>query len=123
MGLMTAQPPLPLIPAGAVPFGKVAALLQDDDGGPAFIRGNCDPLARQILVLDRECGSMLLWMSRPGEALLSGLSGGAQLAGDGGPGGVVLPGADHGGLQLFVGVDEEEARVSEQGDGVGFGDR
>jgi hypothetical protein len=56
MGLMTAQPPLPLIPAGAVPFGKVAALLQDDDGGRAFIRGNCDPLARQILVLDRECG-------------------------------------------------------------------
>ena len=39
VGLMTAQPPLPLTPAGAVPFGKVAALLQDDDGGRAFIRG------------------------------------------------------------------------------------
>jgi len=39
---------------------------------------------------------MLLWMSRPCEALLSGLSGGAQHAGYGGPGGVVLPGADHG---------------------------
>jgi hypothetical protein len=39
MGLMTAQPPLPLTPAGAVPFGDVAALLQDDDGGRAFIRG------------------------------------------------------------------------------------
>src|SRR5450759_2964295 len=36
---MTAQPPLPLTPAGAVPFGKVAALLQDDDGGRVFIRG------------------------------------------------------------------------------------
>jgi hypothetical protein len=36
---------------------------------------------------------------------------------------VVLPGADHGGLQLFVGVDEVEACVSEQGDGVGFGAR
>jgi hypothetical protein len=38
-------------------------------------------------------------------------------------GGVVLPGADHGGLQLFVGVDEVEACVSEQGDGVGLGVR
>jgi len=59
-------------------------------------------------------------MSRPGEALLSGLSGGAEHAGDGGPGGVVLPGSDHGGMQLFVGVDEVAAGVSEQGDGVGF---
>src|ERR1035437_5468965 len=67
--------------------------------------------------------SMLLWMSRPGEALLSGLSGGAEHAGYGGPGGVVLPGADHGGLQLFVGVDEVGACVSEQGDGVGLGVR
>jgi len=66
---------------------------------------------------------MLLWMSSPGEALLSGLSGGAEHAGYGGPGGVVLPGADHGGLQLFVGVDEVEACVSEQGDGVGLGVR
>jgi hypothetical protein len=63
---------------------------------------------------------MLLWMSRPGEALLSGLSGGAQNAGYGGPGGVVLPGAEHSGLQLFVGVDQIEAGVGEQGDGVGF---
>jgi hypothetical protein len=62
-------------------------------------------------------------MSSPGEALLSGLSGGAQHAGYGGPGGVVLPGADHGGLQLFVGVDVVEAGISEQGDGVGLGVR
>jgi hypothetical protein len=62
-------------------------------------------------------------MSRPGEALLSGLPGGAQNAGYRGPGGVVLSGADHGGLQLFVGVDEVEAGVGEQGDWVGFGDR
>ena len=55
--------------------------------------------------------------------MLSGLSGGAEYAGDGGPGGVVLPGADHGGLQLFLGVDEVAAGAAEQGDGVGFGDR
>ena len=54
------------------------------------------------------------------EALLSGLPGRAEHADDRGPGGVVLPGADHGGLQLFVGVDDVEACVSEQGDGVGF---
>jgi len=36
---MTAQPPLPLTPSGAVPFGAVAALVQDDDGGRVFIRG------------------------------------------------------------------------------------
>jgi len=59
-------------------------------------------------------------MSRSGEPLVSGLSGGAQDAGYGGPGGVVLPGADHGGMQQFVGVDEVDARVSEQGDRVGF---
>src|SRR5450759_4788600 len=39
MGVMTAQPPLPLTPSGAVPFGAVAALVQDDDGGRVFIRG------------------------------------------------------------------------------------
>jgi hypothetical protein len=32
----------------------------------------------------------------------------------------VLPGAEHGGRQLFAGIDEVEARVSEQCDGVGF---
>src|SRR5665647_1933129 len=67
--------------------------------------------------------AMLLWMSSPGEALLSGLSGGAQHAGYGGPGGAVLPGADHGGLQLFVGVDEVQAGIGEHGDGVGFSGR
>ena len=36
---MTAQPPLPLTPTGGVPFGAVAALVQDDDGGRVFIRG------------------------------------------------------------------------------------
>jgi len=39
MGVMTAQPPLPLTPSGAVPFGAVAALVQDADGGRVFIRG------------------------------------------------------------------------------------
>jgi transposase len=39
MGVMTAQPPLPLTPSGAVPFGAVAALVQDNDGGRVFIRG------------------------------------------------------------------------------------
>jgi hypothetical protein len=71
----------------------------------------------------KPAGGMLLWMSRPGEALLGGLSGGAQHAGDGGPGGVVLPGADHSGLQLFLGVDQVLAGVGEQGDGVGFSGR
>src|SRR5664279_5252025 len=66
-------------------------------------------------------GGMLLWMSRPGEALLGGLSGGAQDAGYGCPGGVVLACAGHGGLQLFVSVDEVSARFSEQCDWVGFG--
>src|SRR5664279_4227998 len=39
MGVMTAQPPLPLTPSGGVPFGTVAALVADDDGGRVFIRG------------------------------------------------------------------------------------
>src|ERR1035437_8579079 len=39
MGVMTAQPPLPLTPRGAVPFGPVAALVQDNEGGRVFIRG------------------------------------------------------------------------------------
>jgi len=36
---MTAQPPLPLTPSGGVPFGAVAALVQDEHGGRVFIRG------------------------------------------------------------------------------------
>jgi hypothetical protein len=59
-------------------------------------------------------------MSSPGEALLSGLPRGAEHAGDGWSGGVVLPSADHGGLALFVGVDQVEAGVGEQGDRDGF---
>jgi hypothetical protein len=39
MGVMTAQPPLPFTPSGAVPFGAVAALVQDAEGGRVFIRG------------------------------------------------------------------------------------
>ena len=39
MGVMTAQPPLPFTPSGAVPFGAVAALVQDAQGGRVFIRG------------------------------------------------------------------------------------
>src|SRR5665648_214530 len=39
MGVMTAQPPLPLTPSGGVPFGAVAALVQDKHGGRVFIRG------------------------------------------------------------------------------------
>jgi hypothetical protein len=39
MGVMTAQPPLPVTPSGAVPFGAVAALVEDADGGRVFIRG------------------------------------------------------------------------------------
>ncbi len=39
MGVMTAQPPLPLTPSGGVPFGAVAALVQDEHGGRVFIRG------------------------------------------------------------------------------------
>src|SRR5450631_411630 len=35
---LTAQPPLPVTPAGGVPFGAVAALVQDDEGGQVFIR-------------------------------------------------------------------------------------
>src|ERR1039458_1443293 len=36
---MTAQPPLPHTPTGGVPFGAVAALVLDDDGGRVFIPG------------------------------------------------------------------------------------
>jgi Homeodomain-like domain len=38
MGVMTAQPPLPVTPSGGVPFGAVAALVQDHEGGRVFIR-------------------------------------------------------------------------------------
>ena len=41
MGVMTVQPPLPLTPSGAVPFGAVAALVQDNQGGRVFIRVSC----------------------------------------------------------------------------------
>ncbi|TQC39000.1 helix-turn-helix domain-containing protein [Rhodococcus sp. WS4] len=36
---MTAQPPLPLIPAGAVEIGAAAAMIEDDDGGRIFLHG------------------------------------------------------------------------------------
>jgi hypothetical protein len=39
MGVMTNQPPLPMAPAGAVPIGEAAALLEDGDGGRVFLRG------------------------------------------------------------------------------------
>jgi hypothetical protein len=39
MGVMTSQPPLPMAPAGAVPIGEAAALLEDGDGGRVFLRG------------------------------------------------------------------------------------
>src|SRR5665647_172182 len=39
MGVMTAQPPLPLAPAGAILIGDAAAMLADVDGGRVFIRG------------------------------------------------------------------------------------
>jgi len=63
---------------------------------------------------------MLLWMSRSAEALLSGLSRGAEHGRDGGSGGVLLPGTDYcavsrqlfaGGGELRVGVDEQVERV------------
>jgi hypothetical protein len=36
---MTAQLSLPVAPAGAVPVGRAAALVQDDSGGRVFING------------------------------------------------------------------------------------
>ena len=40
MGVMTAQPPLPLTVAeGAVPVGAAASLLEDADGGRVFLHG------------------------------------------------------------------------------------
>ena len=40
MNVMTAQPPLPMAPeAGAVSIGQAVTLVQDDDGGRVFLRG------------------------------------------------------------------------------------
>jgi transposase-like protein len=40
MSVMTDQPPLPMAPvAGAVSIGPAVALVQDDDGGRVFLRG------------------------------------------------------------------------------------
>ena len=39
MAVMTAQPPLPLMPTGA-PVGAAAAIIEDDDGGRVFVHGN-----------------------------------------------------------------------------------
>ena len=40
MNVMTAQPPLPMAPeAGAVCIGQAVTLVQDDDGGRVFLRG------------------------------------------------------------------------------------
>ena len=39
MGVMTSQPPLPLAPAGAVPIGEAASVVEDADGGRVFLRG------------------------------------------------------------------------------------
>jgi transposase len=40
MTVMTAQPPLPLTPAGARAVGAAAAIAEDDDGGRVFVHGN-----------------------------------------------------------------------------------
>ena len=53
MGVMTAQPPLPLIPAGAIPIGDAAAMVADDDGGRVFIRGGAPP--RSSPLFKTEC--------------------------------------------------------------------
>ena len=39
MAVMTVQPPLPVVPAGAVPVGEVAHVVTDADGGRVFVRG------------------------------------------------------------------------------------
>ena len=38
--MMTAQPPLPLVPEEARPVGTAAAIVEDDDGGRVFVHGN-----------------------------------------------------------------------------------
>jgi transposase len=40
MAVMTAQPPLPLVPEDARPVGAAAAIVEDDDGGRVFVHGN-----------------------------------------------------------------------------------
>ena len=41
MAVMTAQPPLPLVPEDARPVGTAAAIVEDDDGGGrVFVHGN-----------------------------------------------------------------------------------
>ena len=40
MAVMTAQPPLPLVPDDACPVGTAAAIIEDDDGGRVFVHGN-----------------------------------------------------------------------------------
>ena len=40
MTVMTAQPPLPLVPEDARPFSEAAAIVEDDDGGRVFVHGN-----------------------------------------------------------------------------------
>jgi len=64
---------------------------------------------------------MLLWMSRSAEALLGGLSGGAQDGRDGRPAGVVLPGASDCRVQPLTGVVELAVGVGEQTEWVGRG--
>src|SRR5271165_5345663 len=40
MAVMTAQPPLPLVPEGARPVGAAAAIVEDVEGGRVFVHGN-----------------------------------------------------------------------------------
>ena len=40
MAVMTAQPPLPLVPDDACPVGTAAAIVEDDDGGRVFVHGH-----------------------------------------------------------------------------------
>ena len=40
MTVMSTQPPLPLIPAGASEIGAAAAMIEDHDGGRVYVHGN-----------------------------------------------------------------------------------
>ena len=40
MTVMTTQPPLPLIPAGATEISAAAAIIEDHDGGRVYVHGN-----------------------------------------------------------------------------------